>query len=100
MSLNNIDTPFLLPLLDQIIEIAKAQEETLKALYIQTHQAAKAVGDGPLIFHLHRLRELLGTDVLNDPVVLDGETLDVAYGKSCRRRLTDELNTGKETILV
>jgi len=99
MSLNNIDTPLLLPLLDQIIEIAKSQEEILKTLYIQTHQASKAVGDGSLIFHLHKLRELLVSLGKDDPVVLDGETLNVSYGKSCCR-FAEELNSGKETILV
>ena len=48
-----------LQLLDQIIEMAEAQEKELKQANLALHKASRTVGDGALLVHLRFLTELM-----------------------------------------
>jgi hypothetical protein len=48
-----------LELLEQILEIANAQEQELNAAYIKQHKALRTLGESSLLFHLKALKELI-----------------------------------------
>ena len=54
-----IDTPKALRLLDQIIERASEEDEVQKSLAIKHGNAANAVGESWMVFHLKALRKIL-----------------------------------------
>ena len=48
-----------LQLLEQIIELAKAKDESWKQIHRQLHQASQSIGEDTIVFHLQQLKELI-----------------------------------------
>jgi hypothetical protein len=72
-----------LHLIDDLIEIAKAQQEELYAYRKAAHKALKTVGDTSLLFHLQTLKELIQEESkMPSTVVLDGKSFEVSLGKT------------------
>ena len=68
-----------LQLLDQIIEMAEAQQKELNELNLKLHRASKTLGDTALVYYLGVLKELL-TSQPTKTLDLKGKTLTVALG--------------------
>lgn len=71
-----------LTLLNQIIEMAEAQEIELKKAHLLQHKATRTLGESALLFHLKELLKLLQQECnAFPPVIQVGEkTLNVALG--------------------
>jgi len=48
-----------LKLLDQIIGKAELDDKDYKRVMIKNHKASKSIGEGWMIFHLKKLKELI-----------------------------------------
>jgi hypothetical protein len=79
--LNNMNDQAL-QLLDQIIEMAEAQEKELKSAYLALNKASWTVGELALLHYLKVLKELLASQPKTDwdKIALDNKTLHVALG--------------------
>jgi len=73
-----------LELLNQIIEMAQAQEQELKDLYLKVNKASKTVGETSVLFYLKRLKELMEQQgQIPERLVIDGHGMDVSFGGGC-----------------
>jgi hypothetical protein len=73
-----------LELLDQILEMAKAQAKELDDYNILRHKALRTLGENAVVYHLGVLKELItkeSSGELPDPTVnLGGKILQVSFG--------------------
>lgn len=70
-----------LVLLDQIIEMAQAQEVELNTCRLAQHKALLTVGEGALLHHLKLLKELLEKEAtLPEQVILKEKAFTVSRG--------------------
>jgi len=103
-----------LTLLDQIIEIAQAQEKELNKANLLLHKASRTVGESALLYHLKLLRQLLESEEgklpsrmkLGDKDMMvslgvDNPTLLPSYlSKAHWDKLPETLDIGKQACIT
>ena len=68
-------------LIDDLIEMARAQQEELYAYRRANHKANTTVGDTTLLFHLQALKDLIQEESTPpNTIKLDGKEFQVSYG--------------------
>ena len=68
-------------LLDQIIEMAKAQDKELNECNLKLHRASRTVGQSAVLFHLLQLKELLNqSPIIPNTITLGNKQLIISTG--------------------
>ena len=92
-----------LQLLDQIIEMSKAQDKELDECNLKLHRASRTIGQSAALFHLFKLKELLNeSPTIPNSVTFSDKTFQVSLGfvspglPSWADKLPETLDIGKK----